>query len=132
MGGTDKKGMENQKVRSIAEQLSRVHRELTDATSNAEKAVRLLRGVWVGEDATAFFTAWPATRTTLDSSSGGVGELTKKLAEEIGEQELASGVTGGGDDSGEGGGASDGDGDGTPDDKDEDDDSDGTPDDKDE
>jgi len=64
MGGTDKKGMENHRVRSIAEQLSRVHRELTDATSTAEQAVRQLRGVWVGEDATTFFNAWPATRTS--------------------------------------------------------------------
>jgi ketosteroid isomerase-like protein len=51
MGGTDKKGMESQKVRSIAEQLSRVQGELTDATANAEKAVRQLRWVWEGDDA---------------------------------------------------------------------------------
>ena len=42
----------------------------------------------MGEDATSFFTAWPATRTTLDSSSGGVDELAKKLSDEIAEQEL--------------------------------------------
>jgi hypothetical protein len=142
MGGTDKKGMENQKVRSIAEQLSRVRRDLTDATTTAEKAVRQLRGVWVGEDATSFFNAWPTTRATLDSSSGGVEDLTKRLAEEIGDQELTSGVTGGGDGPGDGGGDSDGaatpdatdhddDNDGTPDGKDEDDDNNGVPDDRD-
>ncbi|TPG17086.1 hypothetical protein [Pedococcus bigeumensis] len=130
MGGTDKKGMENQKVRSIAEQLSRVQGELTDATANAEKAVRQLRWVWEGDDASTFFNAWPTTRHSLDLSTGGVDELAKKLRDEIGEQELASGVTGpGGGGDGDGGGDSDGDG--TPDADDKDDDNDGTPDDKD-
>jgi uncharacterized protein YukE len=123
MGGTDKKGMENQKVRSIAEQLSRVQGELTDATANAEKAVRQLRWVWEGDDATTFFNAWPTTRHSLDLSTGGVDELAKKLRDEIVEQELTSGVTGTG-----GGGDGDGDGDGTPDGEDKDDDNDGTPD----
>lgn len=122
MGGTDKKGMENQKVRSIAEQLSRVHRDLTDATANAEKAVRQLRWVWEGDDATTFFNAWPTTRNTLDLSTGGVDELAKKLREEVGEQELTSGVAGTGGDS---------DGDGIPDRDDRDDDNDGVPDERD-
>ena len=122
MGGTDKKGMEHQKVRSIAEQLSRLQHDLTDATANAEKAVRQLRGVWQGEDAKTFFNAWPTTRHSLDASSKGVDNLSKKLREEIGEQELTSGVSGTGGDS---------DGDGVPDRDDQDDDNDGTPDDKD-
>jgi hypothetical protein len=122
MGGTDKKGMEHQKVRSIAERLSRVHRELTEATTHAEQAVRQLRGVWSGEDATTFFTAWPTTRHSLDASTGGVDELSKKLREEIGEQELTSGVSGAG---------GDGDHDGIPDGDDQDDDNDGMPDDED-
>lgn len=126
MGGTDKKGMENQKVRSIAEQLSRVQGELADATASAEKAVRQLRWVWEGDDATTFFNAWPTTRHSLDLSTSGVDDLAKKLREEVGEQELTSGVTG------SGGGDGDGDNDGTPDDQDGDDDNDGTPDDKDE
>jgi uncharacterized protein YukE len=135
MGGTDKKGMENQKVRSIAEQLSRVQGELTDATANAEKAVRQLRWVWEGDDATTFFNAWPTTRHSLDLSTGGVDELAKKLREEVGEQELTSGVSGtGGDSDGDGipnRDDQDGDNDGTPDDKDEDDDNNGVPDDRD-
>jgi hypothetical protein len=122
MGGTDKKGMENQKVRSIAEQLSRVHRDLTDATANAEKAVRQLRWVWEGDDATTFLNAWPTTRTSLDLSTGGVDELARKLREEVGEQELTSGVAGAGGDS---------DGDGIPDRDDRDDDNDGVPDERD-
>ena len=121
--GTDKLGMENEKVRSISEQLSRVHRELTDATTNADEAVRALRGQWVGEDAKTFFTAWPTTLHTLESSSSGVDTLVKKLREEIGEQELTSGVSGAGGDS---------DADGRPDGRDGDDDNDGTPDDQDE
>ena len=148
MGGTDKKGMEHQKVRSIAEQLSRVHRELAEATTNADQAVRQLRGVWQGEDATTFFNAWPTTRHTLGTSTSGVDALAKQLRAEIGEQELTSAVSGsggdgsGGDGDGDGsdGDGSDGDGagdqdtddDGTPDDQDSDDDGDGTPDDEDE
>ena len=119
MGGTDKKGMENQKVRSIAEQLSRVQGELADATADAEKAVRQLRWIWEGDDATTFFNAWPTTRHSLDLSTGGVDELAKKLREEVGEQELTSGVAGTG---------GDGDGDGIPDRDDQDDDNDGVPD----
>lgn len=149
MGGTDKKGMEHQKVRSIAEQLSRLHHDLTDATANAEKAVRQLRGVWQGEDAKTFFGTWPTTRHTLDASSKGVDDLAKTLREQIGEQELASGVSGtGGDSDGDGipdrddrdddndgipdGQDDDTDNDGTPDDQDSDDDNDGTPDEDDE
>lgn len=135
MGGTAKKGMENEKVRSIAEQLSRVHGELTDATTTAEKAIRQLRGVWEGDDATTFFSAWPTTRRSLDLSTAGVDALFKKLREEVGEQELTSGVSGtGGDSDGDGipdRDDQDDDGDGVPDDQDDDADNDGTPDDQD-
>ena len=122
MGGDGaKKGMDADKVRSIADQLSQAQRTLADAANSADTAVRVLRPVWTGGDAKTFFNAWPGLRDSLDAGALHVESLHRRLLEELGDQEQTSGVGGGGGDR-------DSDNDGTPDTKDTDDDNDGTPD----
>jgi len=133
MGGDGaKKGMDADKVRSIADQLSQAQRTLADAANSADTAVRVLRPVWTGGDAKTFFNAWPGLRDSLEAGALHVESLHRRLLEELGDQEQTSGVGGGGGDR-DGDGIPDrrdrdSDNDGTPDTKDTDDDNDGTPD----
>jgi uncharacterized protein YukE len=121
-GGNAKKGMESTKIGSIADRLLQAQHDLKDASSAADKAIRVLRPVWTGEDAKAFFKSWPHLKHSLEQGVTHVSSLEKSLREQIGEQELTSGVRGAGGDS---------DGDGIPDKVDRDDDNDDTPDSKD-
>ena len=136
MGGDGaKKGMDADKVRSIADRLSQAQRTLADAANSADTAVRVLRPVWTGGDAKTFFNAWPSLRDSLEAGALHVESLHRRLLEELGDQEQTSGVGGGGGDR-DGDGIPDrrdrdSDNDGTPDTRDADDDNDGTPDTKD-
>lgn len=133
MAGDGKKGMETAKVADIADRLAQAQRELAEAATMADRVVANLRSSWKGEDAQAFYTAWPARRDKVTEAAKGVGAMEKLLRRDIGEQDLASAVSGGGEGGGNGSGdgTGDSDGDGTPDNRDDDDDNDGTPDNRD-
>lgn len=121
MGGDGaKKGMDADKVRTLADRLSQAQRTLADAANSADTAVRVLRPVWTGGDAKTFFNAWPGLRDSLEAGALHVESLHRRLLEELGDQEQTSGVGGGP------GGSGDRDGDGIPDRRDRDSDNDGT------
>lgn len=83
-------GMDIQKVRTLANQLSTASKHLRDANNKADHAVKTMGQNWVGADETQFAAQWNTLKASIDSDADDIQTLSTRANTNATAQESTS------------------------------------------